>query len=165
MKIQTIFFEDWDAWKWGSLPSTHACVNELKEARARNGKFSCSKLFNYSYFFGMYSVRLISSISDYAWVRIRGQHSLRTNQWNHPVLGCVTASDTFPLPTNPLTKSKRASCLSEPSWAGVVHWWGQPSFPKEQPGSRGLFMRCFRAFAVKEGSSVISWLSGDRPNH
>lgn len=57
-----------------------ACVNELNEVRARNREFSCYTVFNYSYFFGTVLVRLIGTISDNAWVRIRGQHSLRTSQ-------------------------------------------------------------------------------------
>lgn len=124
MKIQIILFEAWDAWKCSSPPSMLACVNELIEIKARNWEFSCYTVFNYSYFLGMVLVRLISTISDNAWVRIRGQHSLRTNQWNHPVLGCVTAGDTFPLPTE-LLSQRRGSPFC------------QSHSPREQPAGRG----------------------------
>lgn len=138
MKIQIILFEAWDAWKCSSPPSMLACVNELIEIKARNWEFSCYTVFNYSYFLGMVLVRLISTISDNAWVRIRGQHSLRTNHWNHRVLGCVTAGDTFPLPTE-LLSQRRGSPFC------------QSRSPREQPAGRGgVTMTYSGAFAAKE---------------
>ena len=145
----------------------YACVNELNEARARNWALSCSIVFNYSYFLDMVLASIISTIPHNAWVMIRGQHSLRTNQWNHPVLGCVTGGDTFFLPTHLLTERRASSsdCASLIEWESLTDGSSPHCLLNSSLVGGDLSRRYFRAFAVKEGLSVISWLPGDCPNH
>lgn len=162
MKIQVIFFEDWDVWKYDVSSSLYACVNDLNEARARNQALSCSIVFNYSYFFGVVLASVISTIPDNACIIIRGQHSLRIKQWNHLVLGSVTGSDTLCQQTywlrgntdwkvqiecESLTDGSSSHCFLNSSLVG-----------------RDIFRRHFRAIAVKEGLSVVSCLPGDYSN-
>lgn len=143
----------------------YACINELNEARTRNWALSCSTACNYSYFLGMVLASIISTIPDNAWVMIRGQHSLRTNQWNHPVLGCVTGGDTFSLPRHLLTQRRESSsdweCLTE--WESLTDGSSPHCLLNNSLVRGDLSRRPFRAFAVKEGLSVDFLPSRRRP--
>lgn len=95
---------------------------------------------------------------------IRGQHFLRTNQWNHPVLGCVTGGDIFSLPAD--QEERDVFWLREPNWGESLTDGSSLHCLLDSSLVGGdLFRRCFRAFEVREGSSVISWFPGDCQNH